>query len=456
MDNEITTMDNEITTMDNEITTLDNKTNNHNHNVELFYEILEKIFLYNNLDFLIRIAPYVCKKWRDAVYYTLEYRNTKKILTTSGFNSPRWQIFEILYDFDIGTKNNLNILDELLFAKYSESNIRLFRNYKIIEQLFSDRFKTLKKIRVTYPIHEFDLKSLKLCTNITEIIFKDCNFTDISPLLYLKKLKSLYISYCNIIENINIIENLYSVEELILHGITNINILPNISKLTKLWKLIISNCINLNDIKYLKKLNIKDLELCVCPLIKNINVIPTCKKIESLSIALCHNIETLDCLSQCKNLKYLNIKHCDNLKSFKFLNKLKSLYQLNISNNSKNLQSLTLNDFPYLEKIELYDCNKLNILNFYNLNKLNYLDISNTTVYYLKFINGTLNIVNLIINKTKIKNLDINILKKCKKLKKIQMFSKLILKRLPIIIEQYNMLKTFNKNIKIELPYYKK
>ena len=156
----------------------------------LLVELTEKILKLHTLDFLIKTAIYVCKKWRDIIYNMIEYKNTKEKLNTYGSNSPRWQVFEVLRDFDVGVEFNNAVLNQLLFKKGFDSNNRLMRNYNIFEQLFPKRFKSLKKIKVQSPsINKFDLTSLKLCSNVTNVYFQGCTFTDLSPILHLKKLK---------------------------------------------------------------------------------------------------------------------------------------------------------------------------------------------------------------------------------------------------------------------------
>ena len=153
----------------------------------------------------------------------IEYKDSKEKLNTYGSNSPRWQIFEVLRDFYMGVKFNNAVLNQLLFKKGFDSNNRLMRHYNIFEQLFPKRFKSLKKIKVQSPsINLFDLTSLKLCSNVTNVYFQGCNITDLSPILYIKKLKILKLMNCNDIENLYVIKDLVSLKELYLESLYNI------------------------------------------------------------------------------------------------------------------------------------------------------------------------------------------------------------------------------------------
>ena len=113
--------------------------------------------------------------------------------------------------------------------------------------------KSLKKIKVQSPsINQFDLTSLKLCTNVTNVDFQGCNFTDLSPILYLKKIKILKLMRCNNVENLYVIKDLVSLEQLYLESLYNIWFLPPLRKLKKLYKVKLYYMPQLYDITSLK------------------------------------------------------------------------------------------------------------------------------------------------------------------------------------------------------------
>lgn len=248
----------------------------------LLYELVEKIFKLQTLSFLIKTVPYVCKKWCFIVYNMPEYKKTKQKLTTNGFLSSRWEIFEVLHDFDRGAKFNIVILNQLLFEKEFGPNIRLMNNYHIIEQLFPTRFESLTHIRVSPSInmHHMDINSLKLCTNITEIDFQGCNITDISPILHLKKIKILKLMFCNNIKNLYVIKYLVSLEELYLQSQYNIYVLPPLKKLKLLYKVVLNYLPSLKDITGLKNLNIRHFEIINCAALVEIDTIATWKHLQ--------------------------------------------------------------------------------------------------------------------------------------------------------------------------------
>ena len=419
---------------------------------DLLVELTEKILKLHTLDFLIGTAIYVCKKWRDIVYNMIKYKDAKKKLNIYGFNSPRWQIFEVLRDFYVGMKFNNVVLNELLFKKGFDSNNRLMRHYNIFEQLFPKRFKSLKKIKVQSPsINKFDLTSLKLCSNVTNVYFQGCNFTDLSPILHLKKIKILKLMNCNDIENLYVIKDLVSLKELYLESLYNIYFLPPLRKLKKLYKVKLYYMPKLYDISSLKNLNIRHLCIMDCNKLKDVDKIGTLKDLQTLKLYFCSLIQHLDCLKTCRYLHYLSIENCECITTFHFINHLKSLQKLKLWKNINNLKTLTLYDLPKLSSIDTWNCDNLIELNFSNLPKLVYLDITNTNIDNIKFINDIPSIKYLMMCGTKIYSLDFDVLTKCK-LRKIQFHKIMFSDEYLHVLEQYKKLKKINKYIKIKLP----
>ena len=223
------------------------------------------------------------------------------------------------------------------------------RHYTIFEQLFPKRFKSLKKINVQSPsINKFDLTSLKLCSNVTKVDFQGCNFKDLSPILYLKKLKILKLMRCNDVENLYVIKDLVSLEELYLESLYNIYFLPPLRNLKKLYKVKLYYIAELYDISSLKNLNIRNLGIMDCMKLKDVDTIGTLKYLQTLTIYFCPLIQHLDCLKTCKYLHYLNIENCECITTFHFINHLKSLQKLMLWKNVNNLKELTLYDLPKL------------------------------------------------------------------------------------------------------------
>ena len=418
----------------------------------LLYELTEKILKLHNLEFLIKTAIYVCKRWRDIIYNMIEYKDASEKLNTYGFNSPRWQVFDVLRAFDVGVEFNNVVLNQLLFKKGFGPNNRLMMHYTIFEQLFPKRFKSLKKIKVQSPsINQFELTSLKLCSNVTNVYFQGCNFTDLSPILYLKKLKILKLMHCNDIENLYVIKDLVSLEELYLESLINIYFLPPLRKLKKLYKLKLYYIARLYDISSLKNLNIRNLCIMDCIKLKDVDTIGTLKYLQALTIYFCPLIQHLDCLKTCRYLHYLNIENCECITTFHFINHLKSLQKLMLWKNVNNLKELTLYDLPKLSSIDTWNCDNLNVLNFSNLPKLVYLDITNTNINNIKFINNVPSMKYLMMSGTKVYSLDFDVLTKCN-LRKIQFHKIMFNDNYSYVLAQYKKLKKINKNIKIKLP----
>lgn len=418
---------------------------------DILTELLEQIFKQNTLDFLIRTGPYVCKRWRAIIYNMLKYKNAKNKLNTHGFNSPRWQIFEVFRDFDVGVDWNRIVLNLLLFKKGVGSNNRLMRHFDIFEQLFPDRFKSLKKIKVLSPsAKKFDLYSLKLCTNITSIHFQGCNFTDLSPILYLKKIKILKLLHCNDVENLYVIKDLVSLEVLHLESLYNIYFLPPLRKLKKLYEVRLYHISELYDISSMKNLNIRHFYIGDCIKLKDVDTIGTFKDLQTLKLSFCQLIQHLDCLKTCKYLHYLDIENCRCITTFHFINHLKSLQKLKLWKNVNNLKALILYDLPKLSSIDVWNCDNLNELNFSNLPKLVYLDITNTNIDNMDFINDIPTIKCLILKGSNINSLDVDFLTKCGPMK-IYFHKIMMIKDYLNILNQYKKLKKLNKNIKIIL-----
>ena len=418
----------------------------------LFDELIEQIIALNDLKFIIKIAPLVCKRWRNIVYNMLKYKRTKNKFNTHGFNSPRWQIFEVLRDLYVGKKINNVVLNQLLFKKGYGPNNRLMRYYTIFEELFPDKFKSIKKIKVLSPsVKQFDITSLKLCSNVTKVDFQGCNFTDLSPILHLKKIKILKLLGCNDIKNLYMIKDLVSLKELHLESLNNIYFLPPLRKLRKLYKVKIYDILELYDISSLKNLNIRLLCIINCTKLKDVDTIGTLKDLQTLTISFCPLIQHLDCLKTCKYLHYLDIENCECLTTFHFINHLKSLQKLKLWKNVNNLKTLTLYDLPNLSSIDTWNSYNLNELNFSNLPKLVYLDITNTKINNMKFINNIPSIKCIMMNGTNIYSLDFDVLTKCNKMK-IQFHKIMTNDKYFHVLAQYKKLKKINKNIKIKLP----
>ena len=418
----------------------------------LLYELTEKILKLHNLEFLIKTAIYVCKRWRDIIYNMIEYKDASEKLNTYGFNSPRWQVFDVLRAFDVGVEFNNVVLNQLLFKKEFGPNNRLNRHYTIFEQLFPKRFKSLKKIKVQSPnVNKFDLTSLKLCSNVTKVDFQGCNFKDLSPILYLKKLKILKLMRCNDVENLYVIKDLVSLEQLYLESLYNIWFLPPLRKLKKLYKVKLYYISELYDISSMKNLNIRLLCIMDCMKLKDVDTIGTLKDLQTLTISFCPLIQHLDCLKTCKYLHYLDIENCKCVTTFHFINHLKSLQKLRLWKNVNNLKTLTLYDLPKLSSIDTWNCDNLNELNFSNLPKLVYLDITNTNINNIKFINNVPSMKYLMMSGTKVYSLDFDVLTKCN-LRKIQFHKIMFNDNYSYVLAQYKKLKKINKNIKIKLP----
>ena len=418
----------------------------------LFDELIEQIITLNDLKFIIKTAPHVCKRWRNIVYSMLKYKSTKNKFNTHGFNSPRWQIFEVLRDLYVGKKFNNVVLNKLLFKKGFGPNNRLMRHYTIFEELFPDRFKSIKKIKVLSPnINQFDITSLNLCSNVTKVDFQGCNFTDLSPILYLKKLKILKLMRCNDIKNLYIMKDLVSLTELHLESLNNIYFLPPLRKLRKLYKLKIYDILELYDISSLKNLNIRLLCIINCTKLKDVDTIGTLKDLQTLTISFCPLIQHLDCLKTCKYLHYLDIENCKCVTTFHFINHLKSLQKLKLWKNVNNLKTLTLYDLPKLSSIDTWNCDNLTVLNFSNLPKLVYLDITNTKINNIKFINDIPSIKYLMMCGTSIYSLDFDVLTKCN-LRKIQFHKITTSDVYSQVSQQYKKIKKINKYLKIKLP----
>ena len=418
----------------------------------LFDELIEQIIALNDLKFIIKTAPHVCKRWRNIVYSMLKYKRTKNKFNTQGFNSPRWQIFEVLRDLYVGKKFNNVVLNKLLFKKGFGPNNRLMRHYTIFEELFPDRFKSIKKIKVLSPnINQFDITSLNLCSNVTKVDFQGCNFTDLSPILYLKKLKILKLMRCNEVENLYVIKDLVSLEQLYLESLYNIWFLPPLRKLKKLYKVKLYYISELYDISSMKNLNIRLLCIMDCIKLKDVDTIGTLKDLQTLTISFCPLIQHLDCLKTCKYLHYLDIENCECITTFHFINHLKSLQKLKLWKNVNNLKTLTLYDLPKLSSIDTWNSDNLTVLNFSNLPKLVYLDITNTKINNIKFINDIPSIKYLMMCGTSIYSLDFDVLTKCN-LRKIQFHKITTSDVYSQVSQQYKKIKKINKYLKIKLP----
>mgnify|MGYP001166746195 FL=1 len=419
---------------------------------DLLVELTEKIFKLHTLDFLIKTVIYVCKRWRDIIYNMIEYKDASEKLNTYGFNSPRWQVFDVLRAFDVGVEFNNVVLNQLLFKKGFGPNNQLMRHYTIFEQLFFKRFKSLKKIKVQSPsINKFDITSLKLCSNVTKVDFQGCNFTDLSPILYLKKIKILKLMRCNNVENLYVIKDLVSLEQLYLESLYNIWFLPPLRKLKKLYKVKLYYISELYDISSMKNLNIRLLCIMDCMKLKDVDTIGTLKDLQTLTISFCPLIQHLDCLKTCKYLHYLDIENCKCVTTFHFINHLKSLQKLKLWKNVNNLKTLTLYDLPKLSSIDTWNCDNLTVLNFSNLPKLVYLDITNTKINNIKFINDIPSIKYLMMCGTSIYSLDFDVLTKCN-LRKIQFHKITTSDVYSQVSQQYKKIKKINKYLKIKLP----
>ena len=179
-----------------------------------------------------------------------------------------------------------------------------------------------------------DVKNL----DVKKLVLNNCdNINDSSNIEFVKNLKTLDISLCRNITNINFL----NLENIICSCCENIENIDLLEKSEKLNYLDLHFCTKITKIP---NLNCKILDLSSTNIIK----LPILKEIIELDLSSCHKLRDINNLKFSKNLKILSLNNLDlNNFDINILNNCHSLIELNIlncySNNMyfiKNLKKL--------------------------------------------------------------------------------------------------------------------
>ncbi|MEZ6138947.1 MAG: COR domain-containing protein [Zavarzinella sp.] len=157
-------------------------------------------------------------------------------------------------------------------------------------------------------------------------------FIEIGVLKGLTQLRTLDLSWCIYLENVDVLQELTQLTTLHLSGCENLENVDGLQGLTKLTNLKLYNCHDLENFDGLQGLRqLNDLNLAWCKNLENVDVLQGLTQLTTLYLTGCKNLENVDGLQGLKQLTTLNLFACENLENVDVLQGLTKLTTLHLS-----------------------------------------------------------------------------------------------------------------------------
>lgn len=192
---------------------------------------------------------------------------------------------------------------------------------------------TLKELHIEYrPEYNYDYPILELsvlteCVNLTKLVI-DIGLGDEDVTFIPEKIKHDYFGY--------------------------------IGACAKLISLELLGCRNLLFLSFLRDLSLLQELYISSAAIINIDDIQECTKLRKLTLGVCENLNDITGIASCKNVKTLNIYRCRELRTLVSLNSLTKLEDLSFDVENLNPhRHLNLAEFKKLTTLMIYNCNDL-------------------------------------------------------------------------------------------------
>lgn len=332
------------------------------------------------------------------------------------------------------------------------------KEFSQIKPFFGDSCSSVHNLNLS-GIHNLDNEDIaeiyKLFPNISNLCIHNAEITNESGSIFekMKSLKSLELSSCRGIENIDFLKQLPNLTSLNLancqflkditvlehlRGLTSLNLrghtmqdIKVLQNLTRLTNLDLSICVELADISTLENLTgLTNLNLSSCLELEDISTLKNLKELTSLNLNGCNSINDQDfqVLGQLGSLTNLNLSSCKKLSDITFLKNLTKIEKLNLSNYRYGSDFSILQEMKELSELLLNGC-KVDVNYLQNIPSIRILNLSNCY---------SLDNVNQLQSLQKLENLDIshnNLISTLDDLKNLKKLEKLNIESCPNLVD---------------------
>ena len=250
--------------------------------------------------------------------------------------------------------------------KLDLSNLRLRSIPKEVSCLAGQ----LKALDIRNCTGLFNITHIADLTHLTELSLRENRqLSDLSPLLNLKLLITLDLSWCDALSDISILKNLPLLQKLDLSGCDSLINLSALEKLSQLQKLDFSASSALSDLSMLKNLHLlQQLDLSECEVLSDLSGLKNLHQLQQLNLAGCDALNDISGLNNLSQLQQLDLCMCSALSDLSILKNLHLLQQLNLSRCDALNDLSELNNLTQLQELDLSWCKALSDLS--GLNKL--------------------------------------------------------------------------------------
>lgn len=245
-------------------------------------------------------------------------------------------------------------------------------------------FPEVQKVRdrITGISHTVLPEDLSGFPNVLSLRTEATGAKNLAAISGLTKIKKLRLSSCHELEDIATLMDLPDLESIGLHGCSNLTDLTPIAKLPNIKELSLSGFERLNDLSPLAELpDLTELSLSKFAQLTDLSPVAKIPNLKKLSLDSFAEVYDISPLTKIKNIENIKIKEIKKLKKINIRNNLTQLKNIKILYCGE-LKEITIEgSSTMLENIEITSCGNVQKLNVSDVKKLTKISFSDSSWY---------------------------------------------------------------------------